>query len=145
MLKVYYNSRLAKRLTFMKDFKTMMFFGFVITENTELHPKVLKHEEAHVYQYRDCISVGAYISLIAFFTCAAFDAVGWWMISLLILPFVFFYVLYGINYLILFPFKRKKAYYYICFERHAEWISATWDKPCEEQNHYVSLQWLKFL
>lgn len=47
--KVFYNSRLAKVLTFIKGFSTMMLFGFVITEKESLHPSELKHEEAHVY------------------------------------------------------------------------------------------------
>ena len=143
--KVFYNSRLAKVLTFIKGFSTMMLFGFVITEKESLHPSELKHEEAHVYQYRDCITLGAYISIIALFTFAGLGLMGWWMLSLLVLPFVLFYILYGLNWLLLLPFKGKDAYDYICFERHARWIEETWYKPCEEQRHSYSFQWVKFI
>ena len=38
-MKVYYNSKLAKLLTFMEGFSTMMFFGIVLTERSKLSKK----------------------------------------------------------------------------------------------------------
>lgn len=140
---VCYKSKLAKLLTFIDGFKTMMFFGFVITEKESLTEKELKHEGTHVQQYKDCIALGGFLSLILFFSFAAFEKTGYWMFSLLLLPFLMYYIIYGVEYLFYLIKERNSndAYHKISFERQAYWIAETWDKPCEEQNHYVSFGW----
>lgn len=145
--KVFYNSKLAKALTFMRGFSTIMFFGFVFTEKSKLSERELKHESAHVFQYRDCFSAGMILAIILLFTWVALnDGFGtWWMLTLLLIPLLLFYVIYGINLLWNITVKRmsvRDAYENVCFEKHAYWIDSTWDKPCEEQNHYVSFGWL---
>lgn len=57
-MKIYYNSGLAKVLTFLNGFATMMLFGFVITEHSSLNGRSIKHEWCHVQQYKDCVGLG---------------------------------------------------------------------------------------
>ena len=57
-MKVYYNSKLAKILTFMRGFGTMMFFGVIITEYNNLNKQSLIHEKTHISQYEDCVELG---------------------------------------------------------------------------------------
>lgn len=139
-MKVFYNSKLAKVLTFMKGFVTMMFFGTVITEKDSLTEKEKKHEGTHVKQYWDCFAVGGFIAMILMFVLFGFDVRSWWMLLLLLIPALLYYVIYGIEYVILRLKGRSKeeAYLSIGFERQARWIAETWNLPCEEQNHYVS-------
>ena len=42
-MKIYYKSKLAKILTFLADFTTMMFFGVVITERKKLSGRTISH------------------------------------------------------------------------------------------------------
>ena len=147
-MKVYYNSRLAKILTFLQGFSTMMFFGTVITEEKELSGKSLKHEGTHVEQYKDCVGLGIGLDVVVMFVLFAFDIQGWWMIPVFILvPLLLYYVIYGIEYMYwrCKGFKRERAYEKIGFERQAYWIAETWDKPCREQNQYETFGWWKKL
>ena len=49
-MKVYYNSKLAKRLLF-GNFKTCMFFGTVITKLAQLSARTKRHEGIHIRQF----------------------------------------------------------------------------------------------
>ena len=49
-MKVYYNSKLAKRLLF-GNFKTCMFFGTVITKLAQLSASTKRHEGIHIRQF----------------------------------------------------------------------------------------------
>lgn len=142
-MKVFYNSKLAKWLTFMEGFSTMMFFGVVLTERSKLSKKTLKHEETHIYQYQDCVGLGLAIATVGMFMLFAFGVQSWWMLLLILIPLLLYYVIYGIEYIYcrLRGFNNDDAYRWIGFERQAYWIAETWDLPCEEQRHYVSFGW----
>ena len=142
-MKVFYDSRLARVLTFMKGFVTMMFFGTVITEKDSLTQKELKHEGTHVHQYWDCFAAGGFLALVVMFVLFAFDVRSWWMLLLAFMPVLLYYLIYGIEYVILRlkGHNREEAYLLIGFEKQACWISSTWHLPCEQQNHYVSFGW----
>lgn len=120
--KIYYNSKLAKALTFLKGFSTMMFFGSVITEEESLNFWEKRHEECHVYQYRDCKILGAYVFLILLFSLLFSGVESPWLLLLILLPWVFYYVLYGVEFLfrwIFYGFNTNKAYENISFEKQA--------------------------
>lgn len=142
-MKVYYNSRLAKLLTFMEGFSTMMLFGAVVTEKDALSVKSLKHEETHSKQYTDCFGLGLGIGIILMFILFAFEIQSWWMLLLIAIPVFLYYVLYGVEYLCwrLRGFNRNDAYMNIGFERQARYIADTWNLPCEQQRQYVSFRW----
>lgn len=139
--KIYYNSKLAKVLTFIKDFSTMMFFGVVITEKDTLSVKSKRHEECHVYQYRDCRLLGFYVFLLLLFLLLFLGVESFWLITLAIIPLVLFYVLYGIEFLLRWIFNgfdRDKAYLDISFEKHARWYASKYE------NKYTSFRfWCK--
>lgn len=79
-MKIYYNSRLAKILTFLPNFSTMMFFGCVITESKWLSKKTIVHEGCHALQYRDVTKVGVPLSVILFFVTVSYIDIAWWML-----------------------------------------------------------------
>lgn len=66
-MKIYYKSKLAKILTFLDGFTTMMFFGVVITEREKLSGRTMSHEGAHIKQYWDIVQLGFVISVIISF------------------------------------------------------------------------------
>lgn len=143
-MKVFYNSRLAKLVTFIEDFSTIMFFGVVITEKNYLTGKALAHEETHVRQYWDCFSLGIVIDIILMFSMFAFGIQSWWMLFLILIPLLLFYILYLLEYFYwVIKVGKKYAYDKISFERQAVWIAESWYKPCDKRNHYVSFGWWK--
>lgn len=144
-MKVHYNSQLAKLVTFIPNFKTIMLFGAVFTEKSELDGKVLEHEKTHCLQYKDCFNLGIYVDVLLLFILFAFNIVNWNLLYLIIIPILLFYAWYGIEYIVL---RLKghdhiEAYRNIGFERQAKWRAETWDKPCEEQNHYEQFGWYR--
>ena len=146
-MKVFYNSKLAKVLTFMEGFSTMMFFGIVLTERSKLSKKTLKHEETHVHQYQDCVGLGLAIAIASIFILFAFEVESWWMLLLILIPLLIYYVIYGIEYVYwcLRGFRKDDAYKRIGFERQAYGIAETWDLPCEKQRLYGSFGWWRKL
>ena len=144
-MRVVYNSKIAKLITFMPDFKTLMLFGAVFTENSELNGKTLAHEGTHVKQYWDCFYLGVAFDIIMMFVLFGFGGSFGSLIPLLFVPFLLFYILYGIEFLIRLMLTRdkKRAYLELSMEKQAQWIAETWDKPCPEQNHYISFGWIK--
>lgn len=146
-MKIYYNSKLAKLLTFMQGFSTMMFFGVVITEKDALSEKSKKHEGTHVRQYLDCVGLGFALSIVTMFVLFTFDVRSWWMLLLLLVPVFLYHVIYLIEFLYwrVKGYNRDEAYKRIGFERQAYWIAETWDKPCHLQHHYETFGWWKKL
>lgn len=146
-MRVVYNSKIAKAFTFMEGFSTIMLFGVVYTELSRLSNESKAHEEVHVKQYWDCFYAGLSFDIIMLFVLLGIEASFWWFIPLLFIPFLLFYAFYGIEFLIRWTKTKdkKKAYLELSMEKQARWIAETWDKPCLEQNHYVSFEWFKFL
>lgn len=141
--KIYYNSKLAKVLTFIKGFSTMMFFGTIITEESSLTEKQITHEGTHVRQYWDCFAVGMALGIVLMFVLFAFDVTSWWILLLLLIPLLLYYTIYGVEYLywLLRGYNYDEAYNKIGFERQAYWIAETWNKPCADKNEYTSFGW----
>ena len=75
-MKIYYKSKLAKILTFLDGFTTMMFFGVVITEREKLSGRTMSHEGAHIKQYWDIVQLGFAISVLIFLPCFLYDVWG---------------------------------------------------------------------
>lgn len=144
---IVYKSSLAKLITFVDNFKTIMLFGVIFTEHESLDEYVKTHEQTHVRQYNDCATVGACLALFWMFILFSMGVQSWWMLLLLLIPVLLFYIWYGIEFLVrwIITRDREQAYEDISFERHARWISETWDLPCKDQNHYVSFGWLDFM
>ena len=141
-MKIYYNSRLARILTFLPHFSTMMFFGCVLTEGKWLSKKTIVHEGCHALQYRDMTRIGLPLSVIIFFTTLVFVEINWWMLSYILIGPLLYYIVYLVEWLVLlFVMGPHGAYRNIGFERQARWVASTWNKPEGEKNKYKFLGW----
>lgn len=145
-MKVYYNSKIAKLVTFMANFATVMLFGAVFTEHKELTKTSLAHEAVHVTQYQTMFMLGLSIAFGGFFACLGFDVYGWWMLSLILIPILLYYVYYGIEFLIrLIIYRdRDKAYRMIAFEQEAYDLQYEYLKPCQERRSAYSFSFMKY-
>lgn len=145
-MKVYYQSKIAKLVTFMAGFATVMLFGAVFTEHKELTKTSLAHEAVHVEQYQTLFMTGLALAVGVMFACFGFDIYGWWMLSLLLIPILLYYVYYGIEYLIrLIIYRdRDRAYRMIAFEQEAYDLQAEWVKPCTERRSAYSFSFMKY-
>lgn len=145
-MKIYYNSKIAKLLTFMEDFATIMLFGAVFTEEKKLSERTKYHESSHVEQYQTLFTSGLALAVGIMFTCFAFDRYGWWMLSLAILPVFLYYSWYGIEFLVRLCIYRNKdkAYRMIAFEQEAYDLEDEYRKPCEERRMVSSFSFLRY-
>lgn len=146
-MRIYYNSKIAEFITFIGNFSTIMLFGKVFTEKSSLTEKSKEHEKTHVSQYKDCMYLGLSIDIIMLFVILGAELSYWWFIALLLLPFLLFYIWYGIEFLVrwIITRDREQAYEDVSFERQARWVAETWDKPCEERHNYGSFEWMRFI
>lgn len=120
-MKVFYNSKLAKILTFISDFKTMMFCGFIITEESNLSDRTINHEKIHIVQYTDYFMLGSFMALVLLFIFFGLEIITYYLFLLLLIPILLYYIVYGIEYIIrLIQYKTNDlAYENISFEREA--------------------------
>lgn len=145
-MKIHYNSKIAKIFTFLKDFKVIMLFGDVFTEDSSMSESVEYHERAHCEQYQTLFSLGAALSLVSMFVMFAFNIYGLWMISFLAVPFLFFYLWYLVEYIIrlLMYWNHKKAYRNIAFEREAFDLQYEYKKECGQRRFAKSFSFFKY-
>lgn len=145
-MKVYYNSKIAKLVTFLANFATIMLFGAVFTEQKELTKTSLAHESVHVMQYQTLFTLGLSIAIGVMFVCFGFDCYGWWMLSLILIPIFLYYAWYLIEYLIRLIIYRDsdKAYRMIAFEQEAYDLQQEWIKPCLERRAAYSFSFIKY-
>lgn len=141
-MKIFYNSKLAKLILY-KEYIAIMLFGFVFTRENSLSLKVRLHEQTHIRQYMDCFQLGFMVGIPLLFILLACGLESLWLLMLFILPIFGFYILYGLEYLMLRikGYSKSEAYSNISFEKHARWIASTWNKPCEKRNKYKSFGW----
>ena len=133
----------------LPNYKAIMLFWFIFTkESPEEFDKIeIYHEQIHQMQYKDCIGIGFYLAIIIMFTMFALGIQSLWMIMLVLIPFVLYYVLYGLNFLALLIryMNWGKAYKNICFEKQAYALEDEGVIVCQQRTPYVSLSWLKYL
>lgn len=127
MAKIYYNNWLAKLILF-KDYNTITIGCYILTKLDSLPRVVINEEMIHVRQWKDCFTLGAIVGLCLTF-CLHYPASKWALLILLI-PFVFYYILYFLEWMVSFIhhlFKKsslkgsnKKAYYASAMEMEAK-------------------------
>lgn len=156
MAKIYYNSKIAKIVTFLVDFATVMLFGAVFTEHSKLSSRTKYHEWVHVEQYQTLFTAGLALAVGIMFTCFAFDVYGWWMLALIAIPLLLYYAWYLVEYVVRFfitlarqkgrKWKKAhdKAYYAIAFEREAHDLENEYRKPCNERMYASSFSFIKY-
>lgn len=148
MKTVFYNSKIAKAITFLKGFATIMLFGFILTEHSKLPKSTLAHEAVHQEQYRTCFMLGLAISALMLFWVQS-----WWLLFISI-PVLLYYAWYLMEYCIRFficLFQTKdihkandKAYKEIAFEQEAYNLQFEYLKPFQEQRACYSFSWFKY-
>lgn len=145
-MKIYYNSKIAKLVTFLANFATIMLFGAVFTEEKELSERTKHHEATHIEQYQALFMTGLVLAIGVMFACFGFDYYGWWMLSLLAIPAFLYYAWYGIEYLIRLIIYRDsdKAYRMIVFEQEAYDLQDEDIKPCNERRTASSFSFMKY-
>ncbi|MDL2309855.1 hypothetical protein LJC39_01890 [Parabacteroides sp. OttesenSCG-928-B22] len=157
-MKIYYKSKIAKWLTFIEGFGTIMLFGAVFTEKESLPERVIEHEKVHDGQYSDCFGIG--LILMSFFI----GIVGWswWLLAALPIPIFLFYVIYLVECLIslVVNFVRylyakysrsvmivdwyDKPYRNSAFEQQAKALENEYLKPAKERKRYKPFGWIRF-
>lgn len=130
-------------------YKAIMFFWFIFTkESPEEFDKIeIYHEQIHQVQYKDCIGIGFCLAIITMFIMFALGIQSLWMITLALIPILFYYILYGLNFIFLLIryINWHKAYRNICFEKQAYALEHEGAIICQQRTPYKSLSWLKFL
>lgn len=135
MKKIFYDSWIAKHLLFER-FSTITLAAFVCTKMSkeEMPQSVKNHECVHAKQWVEMFVLGW---LLVFLLQVSFNASEW----LYILPFLAFYIWYGIECLIKSIILRKNAYKDISFEKEA--------RLAESDNNYLEncgyFEWFKLL
>lgn len=146
-MKIFYDSKIAKLLTPLDGFRTIMLFGAVFTEKDSISSRAKCHEAAHVEQYQTMFTLGLALAVATMFAFLAFDVRSWWMLWLIALPIFLYYLWYGIEYLVRLVLEQstKEAYKSISFEREARALQDEYQKPCTERKHATSFSFLKYL
>lgn len=146
-MKVFYNSKIAKLVTFLAGFATIMLFGAVFTEYNSLSEKTKHHEAIHVIQYQTCFMLGLSIAFGIFFACLGSNHYGWWMLSLFLIPLFLYYIWYLIEYLvrlIIYKGNSDKAYRMIAFEQEAYDLELEYMKPCPDRRSAYSFSFIRY-
>lgn len=112
-MKVFYNNLLAKNILVSRCNRVML-FGFCFTREDYLTPEEIYHERIHVRQWIECIVSCVLVCLLLYAT----GYFSWWF--LFFVP-VFYYVLYGIEFIARLIVSRDAeiAYKNISFEKEA--------------------------
>lgn len=94
MIKIYYNSKLAK-LILGKNYSTITLGKWVFTKSATLSQVAINEETTHALQWRDCFCLGLFVALIM-------ACLKWWVPCLIWLGAspVFYYLVYLIMQLV---------------------------------------------
>lgn len=146
-MKIFYNSKIAKITTFMSGFKTIMLFGAVFTEKSELSARSKAHEAVHVEQYQTLFMSGLVMAVVSMFMLFAFDIRSWWMLCLVGLPLFSYYIWYGLEFLVRYAITRDSddAYRNICFESEAFDLQEDYVLDCNKRRKASSFSFLIYL
>ena len=117
--KIFYNSKLAKAILF-GDYNTMMFFGIIITKQSELSAKTINHESIHVKQFIEVtVTFAVVLGILSIFTTP-------WILTAF--PFAY-YIVYGLECAVSYVYHffkgdavdkiNDEAYYASAFEMEA--------------------------
>ncbi len=125
MLKIYYNSLLARLFLWTKGCNTAMFFGFICTKHKAADPlaaKTVQHESIHAAQYAELTALCFILALTLHFTLGG-------AVWLILAPFVYYIIYFveaGISWVVNCVFRKRssaaasdKAYHNSMFEMEA--------------------------
>ena len=139
MKRCHFNSWVAKVFLF-PSYKaiTLVYNSFFKHKVEECKPDDINHERIHQVQQIECFILGLIIGIIV----AGLGA-PWWIIP--IMAFGFFYLWYGIEYLIIFTFagwdKQNDRYHDVSFEEEAHSNDTKWDYLKER----LPFSWMSYI
>lgn len=118
MKRCHFNSWVAKLLLFPTyTAVTLLYNSFFKKDEDEYSMDDINHECIHQVQQMECSVMGLALGLVL---CGLFNLSLWWII---ILGLGFFYIWYGIEYLIILCFakwdKQNERYHDVSFEEEA--------------------------
>ena len=140
MKRCHFNSWVAKLLLF-PTYKavTLLYNSFFKKDENEYSRDDINHECIHQVQQMECSVIGLALGLVL---CGLFNLSLWWII---ILGLGFFYIWYGIEYLIILCFakwdKQNERYHDVSFEEEAHNNDEDWDY-LEDRKPFA---WIKYI
>ena len=140
MKRCHFNSWLAKLLLFPTYRAiTVLYNSFFKKDEEDYSIDDINHECIHQVQQMECSVIGLVLGLVL---CGLFDLSLWWV---LILGLGFFYIWYGIEYLIILCFakwdKQNERYHDVSFEEEAHNNDGDWDY-LEDRKPFA---WIKYI
>ena len=140
MKRCHFNSWVAKTFLF-PSYKaiTLLYNSFFKYRRNECYPEDINHECIHQIQQIECSIIGLILGIILWLS---FDISLWWVLAL---TFGFFYLWYGIEYLIILCFakwdKQNERYHDVSFEEEAHNNDTNLDY-ISTRKHYA---WFKYI
>lgn len=128
------NSGLAKRL----DLNAILIFPFVYVRDAEISAETKLMIDTYKNQFADFSGVGATLLIVLLFLLLGVGIHSWWLLLLLLLPFILYNIYFLVEYLI------KSSIQKVSFVKQAILMGKEWSLPCEERTSYTSFSWLKF-
>jgi hypothetical protein len=98
---------------------TLMPFGIFMKEKYLTNVRMINHEKIHWAQQMEMAVTGAIIALITGIILLSLGIYSWWLLLLLVFPFLFFYLWYVIEWFLKVITPPSGAYEDIGFEREA--------------------------
>ena len=140
MKRCHFNSWVAKLLLFPTyTAVTLLYNSFFKKDEDEYSMDDINHECIHQVQQMECSVIGLALGLVL---CGLFNLSLWWII---ILGLGFFYIWYGIEYLIILCFakwdKQNERYHDVSFEEEAHNNYGDWDY-LEDRKPFA---WIKYI
>lgn len=139
MKRCHFNNWLAKLILAKNYTAITLFFNSFFKYDEEVYEwDNINHECIHQVQQIECFILGLIIGVIVVGLGAP-----WWIIP--IMAFGFFYLWYGIEYLIIFTFagwdKQNDRYHDVSFEEEAHSNDTQWDYLKER----LPFAWIKYI
>lgn len=140
MKRCHFNSWVAKLLLF-PSYKaiTVLYNSFFKKDKEDYSQDDINHECIHQVQQVECSVIGLALGLVL---CGLFNLSLWWIV---ILDLGFFYIWYGIEYIIILCFakwdKQNERYHDVSFEEEAHNNDGDWDY-LEDRKPFA---WIKYI
>lgn len=140
MKRCHFNSWVAKTFLFPSyRVITLLYNSFFKDRRNECKPEDINHERIHQIQQIECSIVSLILGIILWLS---FDISLWWVLAL---TFGFFYLWYGIEYLIILCFakwnKQNERYHDVSFEEEAH----NNDKDLDYLEDRKPFAWFKYI
>lgn len=122
--------------------KPILLFGFILNKNKRLTSREEYRMMCYLEQYSTMSSLGAAIFLISLFMTAAFNALSWGFLWMLLLPLILWYLWFGIEKLIRKIIKSKDDR--PAMQQEADVLQYEYLKECKLRKTASSFSFIKY-